>query len=166
MSAAPLWTPTAESIADSNLGRFIAWLDRRGIGTFASYDELWRWSVSDIAGFWTAIAEYFEISTSVPYTAIMDRPVMPGARWLVDARLNYAEHILRHQIDGTAIIAHSQTRRPSSLSWADLADQVGRARAGLKRLGAARGGRVVASLPNVPETIAAFLATASLGAIW
>src|SRR3954451_20217018 len=166
MSAAPLWTPTPQSIAESNIGRFNTWLDQRGIGTFGSYEEHWHWSVSDIAGFWNAIAEYFEIATSVPYTAIIDAPVMPGARWLVGARLNYAEHILRHQIDGTAIIAHSQTRRPSSLSWADLADQVGRARAGLKRLGVERGDRVAAFLPNVPETIVAFLATASLGAIW
>src|SRR5437868_11644908 len=127
MSAARLWTPTPQSIAESNIGRFNTWLDQRGTGTFSSYNELWRWSVTDIADFWSAIAEYFEISTSVPYTAIVDAPVMPGARWLVDARLNYAEHILRHQMDGTAIIAHSQTRRPSSLSWTELRDQVGRA---------------------------------------
>ena len=91
---------------------------------------------------------------------------MPGTRWFVDARLNYAEHILRHEIDGTAIIAHSQTRRPSSLSWTALADQVARARAGLQRLGVGTGDRVAAYLPNMPETIVAFLATASLGAIW
>src|SRR3954453_635014 len=166
MSAARLWPPTAQSIAGSNIGRFNTWLDQRGIGTFSSYNELWRWSVTDIAAFWTGTAEYFEISTSAPYTEIIDEPVMPGARWLVDPKLNYAEHILRHQIDGTAIIAHSQTRRPSSLSWAELADQVGRARAGLQRLGVERGDRVAAYLPNVPETIVAFLATASLGAIW
>src|SRR3954454_7650007 len=166
MSAARLWTPTAQSIAESNIGQFNTWLDERGIATFSSYNELWRWSVTDIAAFWTAMAEYFEISASVPYTEIIDEPVMPGARWLVGARLNYAEHILRDDIDGTAIIAHSQTRRPSSLSWAELADQVGRARAGLQRLGVERGDRVAAYLPNVPETIVAFLATASLGAIW
>jgi len=166
MSAARLWTPTPESIAGSNIGRFNSWLASRGIGPFASYAELWQWSVSDTAGFWSAIADYFEITTSSPYTSILDNPTMPGARWLVDARLNYAEHILRHDVEGTAIIAHSQTRRPSSLSWADLADQVGRARAGLRRLGVGRGDRVAAYLPNVPETIVAFLATASLGAVW
>jgi len=166
MSGARLWTPTPESIARSNIGRFNSWLGERGIGPFDSYAELWQWSVTDIAGFWSAIADYFEITTSAPYTAILDNPTMPGARWLVDARLNYAEHILRHRIEGTAIIAHSQTRRPSSLSWAELADQVGRARSGLRRLGVGRGDRVVAYLPNVPETIVAFLATASLGAVW
>jgi len=166
MSAARLWTPTPESIAGSNIGRFNSWLASRGIGPFASYAELWQWSVSDTAGFWSAIADYFEITTSSPYTSILDNPTMPGARWLVDAGLNYAEHILRHDVEGTAIIAHSQTRRPSSLSWADLADQVGRARAGLRRLGVGRGDRVAAYLPNVPETIVAFLATASLGAVW
>jgi len=166
MSAARLWTPTPESIAGSNIGRFNSWLASRGIGPFASYAELWQWSVSDTAGFWSAIADYFEITTSSPYTSILENPTMPGARWLVDAGLNYAEHILRHDVEGTAIIAHSQTRRPSSLSWADLADQVGRARAGLRRLGVGRGDRVAAYLPNVPETIVAFLATASLGAVW
>src|SRR4029079_14721841 len=166
MSAARLWTPTPESIACSNIGRFNSWLGERGIGPFASYAELWQWSVRDTAGFWSAIADYFEITTSSPYTSILDNPKMPGARWLVEARLNDAEHILRHGVEGTAIIAHSQTRRPSSLSWADLADQVGRARAGLRRLGVGRGDRVAAYLPNVPETIVAFLATARLGAVW
>jgi acetoacetyl-CoA synthetase len=166
MSDARLWTPTPDSIAESNIGRFNSWLGGRGIGPFDSYAELWQWSVTDIAGFWNAIADYFEITTTAPYTSIIDEPTMPGARWLVDARLNYAEHILRLRIEGTAIIAHSQTRRPSSLSWADLAHQVGRARAGLQRLGVGRGDRVAAYLPNVPETIVAFLATASLGAVW
>ena len=105
MSAARLWTPTAESIAESNIGRFTAWLGRRGIGPFDSYDELWRWSVTDIAGFWSAIADYFEIATSAPYATIVDSETMPGAQWLAGATLNYAEHILRDRVEGTAIIA-------------------------------------------------------------
>jgi acetoacetyl-CoA synthetase len=162
----PLWTPTPESIGRSNIGRFVAWLAERGVGQFESYDELWRWSTEDISGFWASVWEFFDMEASVPFTKVLDSPAMPGTKWLIDVRLNYAQHILRHEGEETAILAHSQTRRPSSLTWNELADQVGRARAGLQRLGISKGDRVAAYMPNVPETIVAFLATASLGAIW
>jgi acetoacetyl-CoA synthetase len=161
-----LWTPTPESIASSNIGRFAAWLDERGIGQFDSYDALWRWSTDDISAFWAAVWEFFDMPASVSFTRVLDSPKMPGTKWLIDARLNYAEAILRHRGERTAILGHSQTRRPSSLSWDELADQVGRARAGLQRIGVGKGDRVAAYLPNVPEAVVAFLAAASLGAIW
>src|SRR6185295_12105017 len=161
-----LWVPTPDSISRSNIGHFAAWLKDRGLGSFDSYDALWRWSVDDIAGFWAAVWEFFEVQSSMPYSQVLDSPAMPGTKWLIGARLNYAEHILRHVGDRPAIIAHSQTRRPSSLTWDELAEQVGRARAGLQALGVGIGDRVAAYLPNVPETIVAFLATASLGAVW
>jgi acetoacetyl-CoA synthetase len=161
-----LWTPTPESIAHSNIGRFAAWLSQRGVGRFDSYEQLWRWSTEDISGFWAAVWEFFDMQASVPFTQVLDSPAMPGTKWLIDARLNYAEHILRRHGERTAIIGHSQTRRPTSLTWDELADQVGRARAGLQRIGIGKGDRVAAYMPNVPETIVAFLATASLGAIW
>ncbi|MEO7370795.1 MAG: acetoacetate--CoA ligase [Ilumatobacteraceae bacterium] len=161
-----LWTPTTESISHSNIGRFASWLAGRGIGPFDSYDALWKWSVDDIAAFWAAVWEFFDMQSSVPYSAILDTPAMPGTKWLIDARLNYAEHILRHEGDAPAIIAHSQTRPSAVLTRDELRDQVGRARAGLQRLGVVAGDRVAAYLPNIPETIVAFLATASLGAIW
>jgi acetoacetyl-CoA synthetase len=166
MTSDQLWTPTPETIAGSNIGRFVSWLGERGIGPFDSYDALWRWSVDDISGFWAAVWEFFDVQASVPYSDVLDSSTMPGTKWFLGARLNYAEHILRHHGDGPAIIAYSQTRAPSSLSWDQLAEQVGRARAGLQRLGVGRGDRVAAYLPNVPETIIAFLATASLGAVW
>jgi acetoacetyl-CoA synthetase len=165
-SSDQLWTPTLESIAGSNIGRFVRFLGERGLGPFDSYDELWKWSVDDIAGFWAAVWDFFDVQASTPYSEVLDSPVMPGTKWFVGARLNYAEHILRHRGDQAAIIAHSQTRPPSWLTWDQLAEQVGRARAGLQRLGVGSGDRVAAYLPNVPETIVAFLATASLGAIW
>jgi acetoacetyl-CoA synthetase len=161
-----LWTPTPESISRSNIGRFTAWLGERGIGPFDSYEDLWRWSVEDTAGFWASIFEFFDVQASVPYSSVLDSPQMPGTKWLLDARLNYAEHILGHEGDRPAILAHSQTRQPSSLTWDELAKQVGRARVGLQRLGVGAGDRVAAYMPNVPETIVAFLATASLGAVW
>ena len=165
-SSQHLWTPTPDSISRSNIGRFTEWLSSRGVGPFESYDALWKWSVDDIAGFWAAVWQFFDVRASAPYSEVLDSTTMPGTKWLVGARLNYAEHILRHVGDRPAIIAHSQTRRPSSLTWDELAEQVGRARAGLLTLGIGKGDRVAAYLPNIPETIIAFLATASLGAVW
>ena len=161
-----LWAPTPGSIAETNIGRFVAWLHSEGKGTFDSYDALWRWSVDDIAGFWAAVWAFFDVQASVPYSHVLDHATMPGTKWFVGARLNYAEHILRHHGDRPAIIGHSQTRLAAMLTWDELSEQVGRARAGLQRLGVGRGDRVAAYLPNVPETIVAFLATASLGAVW
>ena len=166
MSPTPLWTPTSDSIAHSNIGRFTAWLGERGIGPFDSYDALWRWSVDDLAGFWAAVWEFFDVRASRPYTEVLDSPTMPGTRWFVDARLNYAENILRHDGGQAAVLSFSQSRPSSALTWRELAEQVGRARAGLQRLGIGHGDRVAAYLPNIPEAIIAFLATASLGAVW
>lgn len=165
-SSQHLWMPTPDSISRSNIGRFTEWLSSRGVGPFESYDALWKWSVDDIAGFWAAVWQFFDVRASAPYSDVLDSTTMPGTKWLVGARLNYAEHILRHVGNRPAIIAHSQTRRPSSLTWDELAEQVGRARAGLRTLGIGKGDRVAAYLPNIPETIIAFLATASLGAVW
>ena len=96
-SSRHLWAPTPDSISRSNIGQFIEWLDDRGLGPFDSYDALWRWSVDDIAGFWAAVWEFFDVQSSVPYTEMLDSPTMPGTKWLIGARLNYAEHILRHR---------------------------------------------------------------------
>ncbi len=166
MTIDQLWAPTPESIARSNIGRFVEWLGDRGIGPFDSYDALWRWSVDDLAGFWAAVWEFFDVRAGHPYDVILESATMPGPRWMVGAQLNYAEQILRHRGAQPAIIAHSQTRQSSSLTRDELIEQVGRARRGLQRLGVGRGDRVAAYLPNVPETIVAFLATASLGGVW
>ena len=166
MSPTPLWTPTPDSIAHSNIGRFIAWVGERGFGPFDSYDALWRWSVDDLNDFWGAVWEFFDVRASRPYTQVLDSPTMPGTKWFVDATLNYAEQILRHTGERPAILSYSQSRPFSTLTRNELIEQVGRARAGLQRLGVGRGDRVAAYLPNIPETIIAFLATASLGAVW
>jgi acetoacetyl-CoA synthetase len=165
-SSEVLWAPTPETIAGTNIGRFVAWLEERGNGPFQSYAELWEWSVTDVAGFWAAVWTFFDVQSSVPYSAVLSSSEMPGTEWFGGARLNYAQHILRHHGDTPAIIARSQSRPPSELTWDQLAEQVGRARTGLARLGVGRGDRVAAYMPNLPETIVAFLATASLGAIW
>lgn len=127
----------------------------------ADYQALWEWSVTDLEGFWAAVWEWFDVLGG--YDRVLSPPEMPGARWFEGAALNYAEHALRG--DG-GVIGRSQTRDRVELSADELRRQVAACRAGLQRLGVGVGDRVVAYLPNIPETIVAFLATASLGAIW
>jgi acetoacetyl-CoA synthetase len=168
MASDVLWTPPAEALTSSQLGRYIGWLaDNRGL-SFAGYDELWRWSVSDLEGFWGSLWEFFGIRAHAPYERILSAPAMPGAKWFTGAKLNYAEHALgtAEDTDKIAVLGHSQTRAPVELTFGELREQVARARAGLQRLGVGPGDRVVAYLPNIPETLVAFLASASLGAVW
>jgi acetoacetyl-CoA synthetase len=144
------------------------WLGRsRGL-EFADYDALHRWSVTELEAFWQSLWDYFEIHSSLPPTNVLSSRSMPGAQWFTGARLNYAEHIVggRFAADEVAVVARSQTRPDITLTFGELTALVGRARAGLQRLGVARGDRVVGYLPNIPETLAAFLACASIGATW
>src|SRR5690606_9332806 len=158
-------TGVTGSIAGTELGRFVDWLRTARGRDFASYDELHAWSVADLDGFWSAIAEFFGVRFHTPPATVLGRREMPGAEWFPGATLNYAEHALTGH-EGTAVIAYSQTRGRVELSFAQLREQVARARAGLQRLGVGPGDRVVAYAPNIPETLVAFLATASLGAVW
>jgi acetoacetyl-CoA synthetase len=173
MSEPELLRPVAsDARATTEIGRFLTWLERERGLTFASYEELHRWSVDDLEGFWSAVWEHFAVRGHSPYDAVLGRRGMPGAEWFPGATLNYAEHALGlldnpdQDADETAVLGYSQTRDRVELTWGQLRDQVARARAGLQRLGVGRGDRVVAYLPNIPETLVAFLATASLGAIW
>ena len=155
-----LWQPPPDVMTASAIGRF-AWT--RG---FEDYESLWRWSVTDLEGFWAAVWDEQSVEASSPYERVLSSRAMPGARWLEGARLNYAQHALRRRGSEPAVVGVSQTRARVELSWDELADLVARARAGLARLGVGPGDRVAAFLPNIPETIVAFLATASLGAVW
>ena len=163
-----LWTPPADVGETTQLGRYLGWLRQtRGID-HAGYDELWRWSVDDLEGFWGSLWDFFEIRAHAPYERVLGSREMPGAEWFAGSRLNYAEHMLGRDEDSdqVAVLARSQTRGPIDLTFGELREQVAHARAGLKRLGIGPGDRVVAYLPNIPETLVAFLATASLGGIW
>ncbi|HMC69906.1 MAG TPA: AMP-binding protein, partial [Mycobacteriales bacterium] len=161
-----LWSPPANAWDTTNVGRFMASLERdRGL-RFVSYDELWQWSVDNLAEFWSSIWSFFGIRASAPYDDVLRHPTMPGTEWFPGARLNYAEHALATMGDGVAVVARSQSREAVDLTWDELRDQVARCRNGLHRLGVARGDRVVGYLPNGPEALVAFLATASLGAVW
>jgi acetoacetyl-CoA synthetase len=163
-----LWTPPSDVRETTQIGRFLDFLrDRRG-HDFPGYDELFHWSVTDLEGFWGALWDFFEVKAHTPYERVLGASAMPGAEWFKGATLNYAEHMVGAEEDlaDTAVLAISQTRAPSELTWTDLREQVGAARAGFQRLGIGPGDRVVAYLPNIPETLVAFLAAASLGAVW
>ena len=159
-----LWEPDEDARSTTRMGRFLARAERETGRDLPDYEALWRWSVSDLEGFWQRVADEFDVAWDQPPEVLLAEDGMPGATWAPGATLNYARHALRG--DGVAIVAHSQTRERIELTYDDLRDQVARCRAGLQRLGLGRGDRVVAYLPNVPETVVAFLATASLGAVW
>ncbi len=163
-----LWTPPADVRERSVLGNYLGWLQRERGLDFPGYAELWRWSVSDLEGFWGSIWDFFEVRAHTPYERVLGSREMPGAEWFPGARLNFAEHMLGRpeDEDAVAVIARSQSRASSQLSFGELREEVARARAGLKRLGVGPGDCVVAYLPNIPETLVAFLASASLGAVW
>jgi acetoacetyl-CoA synthetase len=162
-----LWTPPADWRDTTEIGRFVNWLrDERGL-EFTGYDELYRWSVDDLEGFWGGLWDFYGIRAS-PYERVLGKRTMPGAEWFTGAKLNYAAHLvgLEEDRDKTAVVARSQTRGPRELTFGELIEQAGRVRAGLQRLGVKQGDRVVAYMPNIPETLIGFIATASLGAIW
>jgi acetoacetyl-CoA synthetase len=145
------------------------WLARERGLRFGSYQDLWRWSVTDLDAFWSSIWDFFRVRSSRRYESVLARETMPGASWFPGAELNYAEHALARRDDHPALIARSETRgfdQTTTVTYAELARQVAAVRAGLIKLGVKRGDRVVAYMPNVPETAAALLATSSLGAIW
>jgi acetoacetyl-CoA synthetase len=171
--AEPLWEPTARDRERAEMTRFMRWAGERNGRAFSDYGELWQWSVSEIEEFWAAIWEYCDVRASRPYGQVLDSPRMPGARWFEGAELNYAENMLmRRDREGgrdpnqVAVLHASELRELDSLTWAQLTAQVADVAAGLRALGVGRGDRVVAYMPNIPETLVALLAVASLGAIW
>ncbi len=162
-----LWSPPADVRETSNIGRYLAWLERERGRSFDSYRELWRWSVEDLPAFWSSIWDHFELGPPVPEERVLAERDMPGARWFPDVELSFAERALRGDDGGrTAVVSVSQTRPDVTLTLDELRDQVARCRVGLQGLGVGRGDRVVAYLPNIAETLVAFLATASIGAVW
>jgi acetoacetyl-CoA synthetase len=163
-----LWEPPADLRQRTEIGRFMDWLRDEHGRDFSSYEALRRWSVEDLEGFWGAIWDFFGVRAHARYDRVLASEEMPGAVWFPGARLNYAEHLVGRDddVDRVAVLGRSQTRPPVELTFGELRDRVARARAGLRRLGVGPGDRVVAYLPNIPETLVAFIATASLGAVW
>ncbi|MFI7294835.1 acetoacetate--CoA ligase [Streptomyces sp. NPDC050121] len=162
-----LWTPGPQRLAEANMTGFLDWLVRERGQRFDDYDELWRWSVTDLQGFWGALWDYFEIRSATPYSEVLGSRDMPGAQWFPGARLNYAEHVLRHERPGTdALLFCSEGAAPAGLPWEDLAGQVRILATRLRSLGVRPGDRVCGYLPNVPQAAIAMLATTAVGAVW
>lgn len=170
----PLWKPTRSLIEQSNLKKYMEWLFVKKGLYFRDYDDLWDWSVTDLEDFWESIYTFFDVQSYTPYTDILDRPLpgppdwgMIGTRWFVGATVNYAEHIFRHKTTARpALIFQAEGREPMQMSWAVLENQVAAVAAYLLEAGVVRGDRVVSVLPNIPEAVVGFLATASIGAVW
>jgi acetoacetyl-CoA synthetase len=158
-----VWSPAVDAFDTTQLGRFAA-----SVG-FADYSSLLEWSLREPGDFWSAFATWAEVRWHDAAHSPTSFDGMPGVEWFPGATLNYAEHALSHAAvrgDDVAIVSLSQSRDRVELTWHELADAVARCRAGLVSLGVGRGDRVAAFLPNIAETTIAFLATASLGAIW
>ena len=156
-----LWEPPAELVERAVMTRFMHAQGRE------DYHDLWRWSVDDLEGFWRAIWDFFDVQADGDASVVLGSHEMPGATWFPGVKLNYAEHVFRGKRDEDVAILHaSETRELAQWTWGDLRRETARIRSGLVARGIGEGDRVVAYMPNIPETIAAFLATASLGAIW
>jgi acetoacetyl-CoA synthetase len=160
-----LWTP--DPAHRGRLAEFADWVrEHRGVDA-PDYAALHAWSVADLEGFWSALAEFAAVRFHDAPTAVLGSRAMPGARWFPGATVNYAEHALAHGADDEiAVVFAREDGEERALTRGELRDQVGRARAGLVRAGVGRGDRVVALAPNCPETLVALLAAASLGAVW
>ena len=147
------------------------WLaEHRGL-RFDNYDALWRWSTTDLDAFWQSIWDYFKMQSPTPHTAVLERNVMPGAKWFPGAQFNYAQQVLRHVMPAhaagfSAIVSRNEKGRHVELSWPELRRQVASLALHLQAQGVMPGDRVAAYLPNIPETMVAFLAVVSIGAVW
>ncbi|MEV8563374.1 AMP-binding protein, partial [Streptomyces sp. NPDC051917] len=167
----PFFTPDPKPAARSRIADFARWAARHqgaeGVDEPTDYEALHRWSVTDLEGFWEAVWQYFDIDATTPYEHVLAEETMPGARWFPGATLNYAHHAVRNlHPDAPAITALDETGAGYEITGRQLRAQVASVAATLRDLGVGQGDRVVGYLPNTPHAIIAFLATASLGAVW
>lgn len=173
-----LWSPSREFIEKSILYKYITWL-REFYGlefdvsvddplkNVKNYEKLWKWSVTNLEDFWESIWQFFRIISHAPYSKVLESRVMPGARWFTGAKLNYAEHCFRNARWGEeAVVYVREDGFRRSLTWDGLAREVASVASWLKEVGVRKGDRVAAYVSQVPEAVVAFLATASIGAIW
>ena len=166
MSDPVLWQPSPDRVARARLTRFAEQVRARHGVAVEDYDALWRWSVEHLEDFWAAVWEHFDVVAHAPYEQVLTTREMPGARWFPGARLNLAENLLRVRGPHAALVAVGEEGDPVEVSWDELRGQVGAVQETLRGLGVQQGDRVVGYLPNAPAAIVAFLACASLGAVW
>ncbi|MEK6210373.1 MAG: acetoacetate--CoA ligase [Pseudomonadota bacterium] len=162
-----LWTPSAERIARSNITRFIHMVNQRWNAGVRDSQQLYDWSVREPEQFWTAIWDFCGVVAETRGERVLvDGGKMPGAKWFPDARLNFAENLLRRRDDDTAMVFWGEDKVRRRMSYAEVYDAVSRTAQALSAAGVKEGDRVAAFMPNMPETIIFMLATTSLGAIW
>jgi|TARA_R110002124_G_scaffold287360_1_gene473794 acetoacetyl-CoA synthetase len=165
-----LWRAPRHVAQNANITKFSAWLKSNRNLDLPDYPELWDWSVDDSPAFWQAIWDYFDIQTSGEIEQVRTGDPMPQTRWFTGTRLNYAEHVLRHETNGDparTVLQHcSEIRDLAEMSWADLGAQVRQLATNLRAMEIGPGDRVVAYMPNIVETVVAMLATTAIGAIW
>ncbi|MDQ6746217.1 MAG: acetoacetate--CoA ligase [Actinomycetota bacterium] len=162
-----LWRPSAQRIERARITRYGEWLERtRGL-RFEDYEALWRWSVEELEGFWASIVEFFDVGFHAPPAGVLGERSMPGATWFPGSTVSFAEHVFRNRDENEVALRHaSELRELDSWTWGDLRRQTAAIAAGLRQSGVQRGDRVAAYMPNIPETVAAFLACAGIGAVW
>lgn len=162
-----LWEPDTSRKQSSNIYDYMKWLKENKQLSFADYQSLWEWSVDEVEAFWESQWEYFDIQSDKPYQTVLSSHDMPGARWFPEATINYTEHVFRHRHqEQPAIIHKSETRDTTEVSWQQLYEDTAALTSTLRKLGVEKGDRVAAYVPNIYESVVAFLATASLGAVW
>ena len=162
----PLWAPSEDRIKNSNFSKYYDFLRRDYDLSFSNYLELHLWSVTEIEMFWESIWKFSEIVHSKSYDRVLNKRIMPGAKWFEGAELNYAENLLKYRDNQTAIISSREDQPNVVLTYKELYDLVAACSTGLKELGVKKGDRVAGFVTNIPETVIAMLATTSLGAIW
>ncbi|SEK91791.1 acetoacetate--CoA ligase [Rhodococcus maanshanensis] len=167
-SPQPQWEPTRDDVRNARITDYASWVEREYSVSVPEYHSLWRWSVEHLDDFWRSVWDYFEVRSATPVGEVLAQDRMPGAVWFPGVRLNYVDQVLRNErADRPAIVYSGETADEDvTMSWAELRRQVGALAATLRASGVGPGDRVVGYLPNIPETVVAFLATASLGAIW
>ena len=162
-----LWEPSEELKQQATLTRYMHWLEREKGLHVRDQEELWHWSVSHLEEFWASIWDFFSVKASRPYTSVLADRKMPGAQWFGGAELNYAEQVFRNASVGHPALLFQSERHPlRAVSWEELSRNVGSVANALRALGVKPGDRVVAYMANLPETVIAFLACASIGAVW
>jgi acetoacetyl-CoA synthetase len=161
-----LWKPDANQAKKTHMYRFMQQVNARYNKDFSNYFQLHQWSIENISDFWAMMWEFADIIASANYTQVIDKNVMPGAKWFEGAKLNFAENLLRFRDDKTAIIFKGETQDAIHITYNELYSEVARIAKSLKEIGVTKGDRVVGFMPNMPQAIIAMLAATSMGALW
>jgi len=162
----PVWRPEPEAACNSAMARFMGEANRRHDRDIRDFDGLWQWSVEHREDFWPLVWDFFDVRAHRRWDTVLAHDGLPGAKWFEGARLNFAENLLRHRDERTAIVFRNEAGHRRTFTYAELYREVARVRAGLDAAGVRKGDRVAAYLPNMPETVIAMLASASIGAIF